>query len=160
MTDSKKTAGSNYSKETLDRHKRLAGGLGAETQDIYTSLIEEKGVKVHSRKEQERQDDLRLFTQLLKPEILTIKCAGRCHKAFPNIVSDQYCKNLETLREKIKKTPDTSGQETKSDIEFNNKRFKRLNDKRIQIHSQDVLFDLVMFIRFISFSVRRDIYEE
>ncbi|XP_060588189.1 uncharacterized protein LOC132743654 [Ruditapes philippinarum] len=101
--DSIKTAGSKYSKETLDRHGRLAGGLGTAIQEIYSSLVGGSGEGIHTRKEDRRQEDLRLFTHLLRPEKLTVKCLGRSHKAFPTIVSNESCKNVEKFKEKIKK---------------------------------------------------------
>jgi hypothetical protein len=87
----------------LDRHGRLAGGLGTAIQDIYSSLVGGSGEGIHTRNEDRRQEDLRLFTHLLRPEKLTVKCLGRSHKAFPTIVSNESCKNVEKFKEKIKK---------------------------------------------------------
>jgi len=94
----------------LDRHGKLAGGVGEILDKIYTKLTDAPTTVPHSRKDANRLRDMVSVIKLLTPENLTEFVPNRAHKTFKNFAwlmkiknVSKYVKKMKLLSQKIER---------------------------------------------------------
>ncbi|WAR25131.1 hypothetical protein MAR_010835 [Mya arenaria] len=100
--ESIRSVGPHTTPLTLQRHGKLAGGVGVVLDDVYKELLDAHKAAHHTQKGLNRRDDMQYFVQLLGPENLTRKISGRHHSAFPKFTSERSV-SYTRLQERVTK---------------------------------------------------------
>ena len=103
FSESIKSAGSKLTTETLNRHGKLAGGVGKTLDRVYHVLVDTENSRQSGKKDKKINEDMDLFVRHLKKEELTKQIPGRVHKSFTKINSNCEIRNVRKYREKIER---------------------------------------------------------
>ena len=101
FTDSLQQVGANLSEETIARHSKLVGHLGAELNDIYATQIGGGTVRHHAATQSWEHTDIELFINMMRREELFNCKPGRTFKSFPEFQLQTSAKNPVRLKKKL-----------------------------------------------------------
>ena len=108
--ESIRSVASKTTPKTLERHGKLAGGVGKALEKMYGDMVKGEAPGPVRRSIDQRKEDIKFLTELLKKENLTKEINGRCHKSFPNICSrvaidkDRFISKIKSLSKKLDKS--------------------------------------------------------